>query len=160
MLQFLSPIKWVGKSFAYREVGFVVFVTFLSHFWNYWWPLLAFDDLTRAFLETKMWQKCNRRKIFVSFFDTFLKWLLSHFKYIFAFCQFFVTIPKIFVRILSHFCFSKINYPFTICLQSFVTFLSVFCEFLSHFCHIFVIAGPTLVLSTKMIYVCLILKSF
>ena len=105
----------------------VVFVTFLSHFRNYWRPLLAFDDLPKAFLETQMWQKCNMRKFFCQFFDTFLNRLLPHFKYFFVFCQFFVRFWTIFVRFLSHICFLKNNYPITIWLRSFVRFLSVFC---------------------------------
>ena len=97
-----------------------------------------------------MWQKCNRRGFFCQFFATFLKWLLSHFKYFFASCQFFVTFWRFFVRFSSHICFWKNYYLFAIWLRSFVRFLSHFCAFLSHFCHFLEIVGPTLIMSTHM----------
>ena len=134
MLQFLSPIKWVGKSFAYREVGFVVFVTFLSHFWNYWWPLLAFDDLWRAFLETKMWQKCNRRKFFVSFLTHF--W--NGFCHILNTFLLFVSFLSQFRRFLSEFCHIFVFQKLIILSRSAYSLLSHFCQFFVNFCHIYV----------------------
>ena len=87
----------------------------------------------------KMWQLSHRLYI-----------VLSHFKYIFVFCQFFATFLKNFDSFLSQFGVSKFNYLFIILLQSFVTFLSDFCAFLLHICHILEIAGPQMTTSTKM----------
>ena len=78
----------------------VVFVTFLLHFWNYWRPLLAFDDFQRPFLK----HKCDKNVTWENFSVSFLTHFWIGFCHILNTFLFFVSFLSDFEQFLLDFC--------------------------------------------------------